>query len=236
MPESVTNRCTKAHEYLFLLTKRSDYYYDMESVREKTGSELSPAKPISTGKKTANKDSRRDSVSPPGGRNKRSVWTVASAGYPGAHFATYPPKLIEPCILAGTSEYGACVKCGSPWERVVRSDRIGTGSNVGGTKYKEMEFNPQSGNEYTEKTTKTVGWQQMCSCDTEEVRPCIVLDPFIGSGTTCCVAISHGRWSVGIDLSSKYLLENAIPRIRGELVSRPATMGLVDVKDYGTRR
>ena len=54
-----------------------------------------------------------------GGRNKRSVWTVATAPYPEAHFATYPPDLIKPCIMAGTSAKGCCAKCGAPWERVV---------------------------------------------------------------------------------------------------------------------
>ena len=93
MPESVRDRCTSAHEYLFHFSKSARYYYDGEAIKE----------PFAT-------DPRRDNTGgyPPNGngRNKRSVWTVASAPFPGAHFATYPPALIEPCILAGCPEGG----------------------------------------------------------------------------------------------------------------------------------
>ena len=88
MPESVTDRCTKAHEYIFLLAKSAQYYYDAEAVKENIGEE-----------------SRR-SKSFRNGRNKRSVWTVATAPYSGAHFATFPPALITPCILAGCPQGG----------------------------------------------------------------------------------------------------------------------------------
>ena len=84
MPESVTDRPTKAHEYIFLLSKRGKYYYDADAIRE--GS-------IAAGETR-------------GARNKRDVWTVATFAYPEAHFATFPPKLIEPCILAGCPEGG----------------------------------------------------------------------------------------------------------------------------------
>lgn len=77
MPESVEDRCTKAHEYIFMLSKKSHYYYDHVAIKEDAVGE--------TGDK----------------KNKRSVWTVNTKGYKGAHFAVYPKKLIEPCILAG---------------------------------------------------------------------------------------------------------------------------------------
>jgi DNA modification methylase len=100
MPESVTDRCTKAHEYMFLLTKSERYYFDNEAIKE-------PA--IYAGdNRGARKDSRRgtecNSRSGVTGetRNRRSVWTVATKPYKGAHFATFPPALIEPCILAGS--------------------------------------------------------------------------------------------------------------------------------------
>jgi site-specific DNA-methyltransferase (adenine-specific) len=76
MPESVEDRCTKAHEYIFLLSKKSHYYYDHEAIKETT---------VSAGEK----------------KNKRSVWTVNAKGYKGAHFAVYPKELIAPCVLAG---------------------------------------------------------------------------------------------------------------------------------------
>jgi hypothetical protein len=70
---------------------------------------------------------------PVAGRNLRSVWTVATQPYPGAHFATFPPKLIEPAIKAGTSERGVCPECGAPWERVVERERFGKAPSA--TKY-----------------------------------------------------------------------------------------------------
>lgn len=110
MPESVQDRCTKAHEYIFLLSKSSKYYYDIEPIRE-------PIKPTSGvingvslmgehrlkegGRKTEKREYEEIK-----GANKRSVWSVNTKSYEGAHFATYPPELIEPCILAGCPKGG----------------------------------------------------------------------------------------------------------------------------------
>ncbi len=104
MPESVTDRPTKAHEYLFLLTKGLRYYYDAEAIRERAECDRmrGPAHhpdPIST-----NGNSGLAHRPLTGHRNKRSVWTVTTQPFSGAHFATFPPKLIEPCILAGSAE------------------------------------------------------------------------------------------------------------------------------------
>lgn len=108
MPESVTDRCTKAHEYIFLLSKSERYYFDHEAIKEPSvtyGKDKRSGKgSISNGSGKGNAD-RSDA----GGfcgiaetRNKRSVWTVTTKGYKGAHFAVFPPDLIEPCILAGS--------------------------------------------------------------------------------------------------------------------------------------
>jgi len=105
MPESVTDRCTKAHEYFFLLSKSQKYYFDYQSIKEEGV--------IPEGTKAAKGSEERQNqkgvnARPPeykiydGMRNKRSVWTVNTSSYKGAHFATYPPELIEPCILAGS--------------------------------------------------------------------------------------------------------------------------------------
>jgi DNA modification methylase len=114
MPESVRDRCTKAHEYIFLLSKSKKYYFDHEAMKEP-----SIDKPNET-------------------RNRRSVWSVPTRPYRGAHFATFPPDLIEPCILAGSR----------------RGD--------------------------------------------------IVLDPFMGSGTTAMMARKHGRHYLGCELNPDY--------------------------------
>ena len=138
MPESVTDRPTKAHEYVFLLSKSARYYYDADAVREphsswngvtrdsykggkgdeRTGLNLSPQGAVlPSGRKEAHSTGTRSGANlssayaggPPGhagGRNKRSVWTVTTKPYSGAHFACYPPELITPCILAGCPEGG----------------------------------------------------------------------------------------------------------------------------------
>jgi DNA modification methylase len=115
MPESVTDRCTKAHEYLFMLTKSAKYYFDAEAIKEPSAN---AGQVVSLGERSfAKRQADGAGVSPSGNgnaseytvketRNKRDVWTVATQPFPEAHFATFPPKLIEPCILAGCPENG----------------------------------------------------------------------------------------------------------------------------------
>ena len=114
MPESVTDRCTKAHEYIFLLTKSPKYYYDAEAVKE-ANTEMTirrlasgPVQAIgSNGTKAAiERGDAGGEYSSATGRNKRSVWTITTKPYKGAHFATFPPALVEPCIKAGCPEGG----------------------------------------------------------------------------------------------------------------------------------
>lgn len=110
MPESVRDRCTKAHEYIFLLSKSPCYYFDAEAIKEPSSKfEKEGPRP-----KTQPNGLRADDAKKLGGfqmqvtetRNRRSVWTVATKPFKGAHFATFPPDLIEPCILAGCPEGG----------------------------------------------------------------------------------------------------------------------------------
>jgi DNA modification methylase len=172
MPESVRDRCTKAHEYIFLLSKSERYFIDPEGMKEpavkgaagsefhtgKTGAHQlgrASTKPRSKADSFKRDGSKREQTIPGQGygthrpereessysletRNRRSVWTVATRPYKGAHFATFPPALIEPCILAGS--------------------RPGD----------------------------------------------IVLDPFMGSGTTAAVSIQHGRQYLGCELNPEY--------------------------------
>jgi len=171
MPESVRDRCTKAHEYIFLLSKSDRYFYDAEAIAQplaesskqrlsqpnlanQKGSDRVPGKtngnmkavgPRFGGNKYGD-DGREESRTKSGNQwdggsgkaNRRSVWTVATRPYKGAHFATFPPALIEPCVLAGS--------------------RLGD----------------------------------------------IVLDPFMGSGTTAVVALRHGRQYLGCELNPDY--------------------------------
>jgi len=213
MPESCTDRCTKAHEYIFLLTKKPRYFYDNEAIKEPAKDKESYAGRTFRGP-TAILESGGRPGSPQGmdkGRsagktfptvNKRSVWTIPTQPFPEAHFATFPPKLIELCILAGTSEKGCCEVCGTPWVRVVEKKFIKTGSEraniTGQDNMHGWEDTPKGITE-----SKTIGWEPGCDCNAT-VKPCIVLDPFIGAGTTGLVSRQLGRDWIGIELNPRY--------------------------------
>lgn len=175
MPESVTDRCTKSHEYIFLLSKSARYYYDSEGIKEPAVCGHLPgnnshraetaydegdkhhrtkkglvayAKKVRESAANGSFNGKTEAMANTGQnafravvdkRNKRSVWTVATKPYKGAHFATFPQKLIEPCILAGCPEGG------------------------------------------------------------------VVLDPFSGAGTTAMVARDNGRRYIGIELNPEYV-------------------------------
>lgn len=127
MPESVTDRCTKAHEYVFLLTKSARYFYDAEAVKEDVtggaharGNGVNPKARGANSRMNVDRDpthlkasniKQNSSYSAAinelvGSRNKRSVWEIATEAFPEAHFATFPTKLVEPCILAGSPAHG----------------------------------------------------------------------------------------------------------------------------------
>jgi DNA modification methylase len=208
MPESVTDRPTSAHEYLFLLAKSPRYFYDADAIRE--------AAPLSkrTGNGAAYGEAQTMAMgggpkashagTNPAGRNKRTVWTVATQGYTGAHFATFPPKLITPCIMAGTSERGCCSSCGAPWVRVTSP---ATGGATGKSWHDHSDDagrgNLTRGRLKGYQPRATTGWRPSCACDASP-EPCTVLDPFGGSGTVAEVCEALGRWWVLIELNPDY--------------------------------
>lgn len=116
MPESVRDRCTKSHEYIFLLSKSERYYFDPQAIREPAGTKGNARSfrggGAYTGGRSFNnsaevaRESHGNVKNDTGTRNKRDVWTVSTTGFRGAHFAVFPEKLIEPCILAGCPEGG----------------------------------------------------------------------------------------------------------------------------------
>ena len=207
MPESVTDRPTKSHSYLFLLSKGARYFFDQEAVREPAeygrsvwnGDQWSSSKGVRGGY----------SVEPgngSGGRNVRSVWEIATQPYPEAHFATYPEELVRRCILAGTSERGCCPECGAPWQRQVEVSHTEAGRGNNNMARKGQNPDAFTGRPYETrmlKATSTLGWHPSCGHGLDPV-PCTVLDPFGGSGTTALVARKHGRRSVLVELSETY--------------------------------
>lgn len=260
MPESVRDRPTKAHEYIFLLTKSERYFYDAEAIKEAcspaTHARISQDLAHQVGSFRANGgnktngpmkavvvgSTRKLASQSIGGkqnpsyqaamallvssRNRRSVWTVASAPFRGAHFATFPPKLIEPCILAGTSEHGACADCGAPYRRVLAHGHprieqqracggAGNGEYAGKAVKDYAGAGAQNASEVKARILrgmvekKTTGWEPTCEChgSTEScpTRPCMVLDPFGGAGTTGLVAARLGRQAILIELKPAYV-------------------------------
>jgi DNA modification methylase len=236
MPESVTDRPTRSHEYVFLLSKSARYFFDADAVREphvrewsaNNGGTFGPVTPAGGKQRVlgGTKDHKGDYPLPnPAGRNLRSVWTIATAPYPGAHFATFPPKLVEPCIKAGTSEKGVCPECGAPWVREVERQ---SNNDHGINKTPEhLRMGPARGpsdlisRAISGVQVETTGWRPSCAHtvlvefdsldgavegqDTPDPVPATVLDPFAGSGTTGMVAQSLSRRAVLIDLSADYL-------------------------------
>jgi site-specific DNA-methyltransferase (adenine-specific) len=276
MPESCVDRCIKAHEYVFLLAKQKDYYFDHEAIKvpakepsyrvvSKKGASYRQA--LGMGRKPSGNGVLGSVMSTGEMSNKRSVWSVTDhlellrwlalraprvldqyfqeiqgrdsvwtvahgSGYRGQHFATFPMKLIEPMIQTGTSEHGCCPECGAPWTRVVKKERYPTrpGATTKVVQGGERQSGDVTGNRDPQRhctRTVTVGWQPGCRCGLDEVVPCTVLDPFIGSGTTILGALEQGRQGLGIDLSQEYLDKQAIPRIEGWLMAHPALLHLL---------
>jgi DNA modification methylase len=239
MPESVKDRPTKAHEYVFLLAKQGRYYYDADAVREGASDTSgwakqrakgvntwdynnTPGRIASTGQRT-----EASTFGNPAGRNKRSVWHIATTPFSARsvgiddvdHFAVMPPKLVEPCVLAGTSERGVCPTCGAPWVRMVetsngrhsdeyraRTDtpKSAASNGYGGRGSATSGLAKPGWRQFAPPTSHVLGWQPSCACGGEPV-PAVVLDPFCGAGTVGLVARQHGRDFVGIDLNPRYL-------------------------------
>ncbi len=138
--------------------------------------------------------------------------------YKEAHFATFPPKLVEPCIKAGSSEKGACPECWAPWERVVEKPKPPP-EVYAKNRNTDESISRMARNDNGEKVShgqklqdwlnahpsKTVGWQPTCECGHKETVPCIVLDNFAGSFTTKSVAQKLGRRGVGLELKWEYI-------------------------------
>ncbi len=196
-----------------------DYFYDPDAVRQTAASGPSDLRKMAEAKdriggKHKNLDDllskassttnigRKRAVGDPSGRNIQTVWSIATQPYKGRHFATFPEKLVEPCILAGTGGQGVCGECGAPWERVLEP--------TGHVNRRKIAHVPGNTSTKTDSTgwapsaRPTGHWQPTCDHDTNPM-PATVMDPFCGSGTTGVVALRHGRSFIGIELNSEYV-------------------------------
>ncbi len=279
MPESVRDRCTKAHEYIFLLSKSERYFFDSEAMKEPAlyyGKDKRSGKGNIRyeGKRTqgdASANGQQSFVTINETRNRRSVWTVATRPYKGAHFATFPPDLIEPCILAGTlpdgayepddlilSPAGEGERVDDPsmtigragWSRprrdveairpMSRAEQAAYAEQIRNSPHRETMMREAGGETTFAHYIRTdrsgaravppvlfdrwvnAGWLNRVSIPPRLARPhrSIVLDPFMGSGTTAQVAIQHGRQYLGCELNPEYKtlqdqrIENARERNR----------------------
>ena len=156
-----------------------------------------------------NDGGKRQGDGTPAGRNKRTVWTVATQPYGEAHFATFPPKLIEPCVLAGTSPK-TCGRCGAPWARIVelvggqttgRTAQQAETADGKGILHARYPSDGSVGDVQAEHVT--AGWEPTCEHHDDSGMG-VVLDPFAGAGTTGVVAGYLGRAFVGVELNATY--------------------------------
>jgi DNA modification methylase len=187
LPSPVRDRLTNAHEFIYFLTKQSSYFFDLDAIREPLRSKHPPSGesriPLTAlGKLAGRRDGlttmvREGRSGHPLGKNPGDVWWVGSASYRGAHFATFPPKLIRRPILA-TCPPQVCTQCSRPWRRSTRP------VVVKGGRPQPRPFVP-------------------CGCDAPTRRG-LVLDPFFGTGTVAAVAQEHGRDWLGIELNPAY--------------------------------
>ena len=202
MPESCTDRPTSSYEELFLMSKRATYFYDADAVR------LPP-----TGRTDAMKfgappermdGDRSYKCDGTVGANLRNVWTIATHSFPDAHFATFPPALVEPCIRAGTSERGVCAQCGAPRVREVETTYTDGRAKGGfGTKTIDAEHHRWEAMPPKTRHDTTTGWRPSCEC-AHDTAPATVLDPFGGSGTVAVVAQELQRDAILIEISPTY--------------------------------
>jgi DNA modification methylase len=243
MPESVRDRPTKSHEHVFLLSKNQRYFYDADAVREaqcestlkRFAPGQAPFKPGPKCEEARQGMNRANSIAKSAmagkilesGRNSRTVWTITPKPFKGAHFATFPPELAERCIKAGTSEHGACPKCGKCWERVVEkqlvSDRGKVGEHRGMGRADSFDSGSSfnwTGGVYGHYDVSTLGFRQSCTCPASDPVPCVTLDPFAGAGTVGLVSQRLGRHHVGIELNEQYR-QMAVERIAADTPSTP---------------
>jgi len=290
MPESVKDRTSKSHEYVFHFTKSEHYFYDADAIREqhkpqslkranrarsanhknskgapgqpphtflqsKVNEGVNRARPNLNGRRTAQEALDEGQALHVVGANKRSVWAVPeelaiwkwlssvlppeqfkeiwqrftieasdkssiwnlpTEAFPESHYAIFPQKLVEPCIVASVSHKGNCAKCGKPYKRKTERSLVPTYAAAKTLVIDDRDQNADKNDQGSNRqkaghkpgcitSIDTIGWEKPCTCDTDEVVPPIAGDLFMGTGTTALVAATHGIDYVGWDLQEKYV-------------------------------
>ena len=192
----------------------NDYFYDADAVRVPLVGPLH-----APGNKKLD-DSRNDhdrmekTWGSASGANIRNVWTIPTHAYSDAHFATFPPALVEPCIKAGTSAKGVCAECGAPWVRETDKSKNGD-EYVNATKPQaNSDRNDGDRGHNWRVSSLTTGWSPSCDCNAATV-PATCLDPFAGSGTVGLVADRLQRDAILVEISAEYA-DMARARIHGD--------------------
>ncbi len=227
MPESVTDRPTKAHEQVFLLAKSRKYFYDSQASAEQASEAsaeryaygfggakseaLVAANETGLGVRTRVVGDREFA----GTRNMRTAWTLSPESFSGAHFATMPTELARKALLAGTSGKGCCSICGTPWHRLTEKQRVATrpGMNSKVNRvgvHDESPYQSHSGDicgnrdpQRHTTTVETIGWEAGCKCEADTM-PCLAIDCFNGAATTGVVARRLGLRYIGFELNPEY--------------------------------
>lgn len=249
MPESVKDRPANAVEYVYLIAKSARPFYDTEAVRRQAatkpgtrGAKASKERSEVAGVNSRppeyhtygdtrhfrNSDMFFDSLEKPYGmisdeNAEPLALDVNTFAFPESHFASFPPKLVEPCILASTSERGRCSVCGSPYHRIVEKEFVPQPdvSVEKGVRLSSQhdESNRGPGTSRGSTRSKTIGWAPTCAHTDATPIPCLVLDPFGGSGTVGVVANRLGRDAILVELKPEYV-EMAEHRIEDDEIKR----------------
>lgn len=221
LPDAAGDRCSNAHEYVLMLAKAKRYFFDQDAIRTPVAAKtrstygaayrphgndiLGKVKGDNWGRTLAMRRPNQDANGAILGANKRTIWRIATRPAPvEGHFSTFPPELIRPCVRAGSSACGACPSCGAPWRRLVekRYENPGRRRTNGPSSLANRAVTAGFPQRLEQRVT-TAGWVPGCDCAAGEPIPCLVCDPFLGSGTSAQVAAEEGRDWIGCDLDPR---------------------------------
>lgn len=229
-----SHRCTTAHEYIFQIVKSGEYFSDGDAAQEAvSGGTHSRGKKLRPPKETgqaAGGDGHGDwcvtTPDPVESRNPRSVWSLSSEAYKGAHFAVFPSELVRRCLVGSLSKGGCCPACGNQYAPQMVKERVptrpGEATKVPGKnsrmfqerdpdhpgEYKGDRYDLEVGNRDPQRhvaRTRVLGYLPTCTCQAGPAVPPIVLEPFCGSGTTLQVATHMGFRGIGFERNPKYI-------------------------------